>query len=192
VIGSLGRNWIAVVSAMSSCVGEIVEPAGRAPSRWAGSEMLDLLRVLERHTVLATGDEEGVTAELAFEHDTALVRFQTHERHPSVGHGLLVTMRLPWVVEKDAHPLCNQLNLFEVADRPLSNFRGAWCVSPSGDVTFAAFYPNLTFARGAAINLAMYLDQRAEWISSWRDPRPRDERRRTAVPAIFRLLSQDR
>lgn len=82
-------------------------PAGARQSRWIGSvEFEEAQKLLTRGGVFANADTTGLSAEVALDQDTlgtailgdqgtALITANTNEPHPQLGHGLLLTLRMP-------------------------------------------------------------------------------------------------
>ncbi len=75
-------------------IGRTVVAAGGAPSAWAGEGMLDALGFVRSApwTVMATGDQTGISAEFPFGGSTCLVMATTQEAHPVLGHGISVRL----------------------------------------------------------------------------------------------------
>src|SRR5207245_11149705 len=54
----------------------LIVPHGKDPSAWAGPDMLDPLALLERYSMMATGDEKGSVAEFPKRNMRKLQHFQ--------------------------------------------------------------------------------------------------------------------
>jgi hypothetical protein len=71
-------------------------PAGESQSRWIGSaEFAEAQKVLTRGGVFANAGTTGLSAEVAFDRDTALITARTDTPHPQLGHGLFLMLQLP-------------------------------------------------------------------------------------------------
>jgi hypothetical protein len=168
---------------------KLVAPHGKEPSVWVGRDMLDTLALLKRVSMIAMGDDDGLVAEFPYYNFSSLLKFETKSPHPQVGHGLHVTLGVPdKASDVPSHVMAGFLNEMEAAPATLSDFRGAWCVSPSETITFSAFYPNAFLRPGMGSNIALSMAARAEWVATLTDKRSREERWKSARPAALRAL----
>lgn len=145
----------------------LVVPAGQAPSRWRGEEIVRLARDSDHPPcILVSGDETGLAAELPFGEETSLLEVRTDEEHPILGAGLLVTLQLPWH-EAAIHAArkAAELNAAEARGETFASALGAWSVGPAGGPAHAAFFPNLLAAPGLAAYLLLTQIQRARWVT---------------------------
>ena len=140
-------------------------------SFYRGQGMLDALQMLQQPPcVLATGDENGLSAEFPFDDQTSLLRALTYDPNPRLGNGLLMLLTLP-VGGNDAGSAAGAatalaLNAQELQAMNRSHFLGSWCPGPVG-ATFVSFFPNSmeqcgpgctpTLVQGAVI--------RARWVT---------------------------
>lgn len=148
---------------------QVVEglPLREAPSRWEGSEMLDVLRILKGPpSILANGDESGIAAEFSFPgpRGSSLLRISTREQHPRLGHGCLFRLTLP----PSETALTSMSDLLEANEREAESqnyFLGSWCPAEEGP-TYVSFLPNAAYQPGALQSLAMSLVNRARWVTA--------------------------
>jgi hypothetical protein len=178
---------------LTTIIDGLVSPQGQGPSRWRGASMAEALNILERTSLLANGDETGISAEFPYRNFSSLLKFETRERHPNVGAGLRVTLKL-WSPPFNLSPPDNAvlLNLMEAKGLSLLSYlHGGWCVALDGDnntVTFNAFFPDIFQHAGVASNVALWMSAKAQWVASLNDPRSPRERQRDGRPAIAYFL----
>jgi hypothetical protein len=124
--------------------------------------------------VLASGDKGGLTAEFAFLSKTtgmhaatsgdpvgtALLQLSTDCKHPQLGDGVLIRLKLPL----DASPdLTNALNLLEARDGANNADQlGAWCEDKNGPV-FVTFVPTCLLERDWLVTLIYDNAIRTRW-----------------------------
>jgi hypothetical protein len=145
-------------------------PAGASQSRWIGSaEFAEAQKVLTRGGVLANAGTTGLSAEVAFDQDTALITARTDTPHPQLGHGLFLMLQLP----KSSHEaavaaLAAELNRAEAGLFTRAHFIGSWCAGPVGDhflPTFVCFIPNALHRPGLITHLLPVMVIRARWAA---------------------------
>lgn len=151
---------------------QIFIPAGANQSRWAGSDEFD--RFAERYGktegCIANGDTSGLTAEVPFGHDTALIQCWTDQAHPKLGNGLLVTMQLPIVDQEEQHTVAvEDLNFFEARAWTEVPQLGCWhmrqTASDRGKVAaHSTFIPNALYRPGLVQNFVLWEMGRAHWV----------------------------
>ena len=169
----------------------LIVPHGKQPSAWAGSDMLDTLALLERYSMIATGDEQGIVAEFPYHDFSSLLTFDTDRVHPQVGHGLHVSLKVPDnVFPRSASVAAGLLNQMEALPELPTKFYGTWCTGPNGDLTFSAFYPNALFHPGQGKNIALAMARRAEWVACLTDKRNREARWKTARSSIQAIVEE--
>jgi hypothetical protein len=148
---------------LAGMVDTLVRPLGRGRSCYAGRDMEECLRLLQRPPVLlATGGPTGVTAELPFGGRTCLLRLHPDAEHPALGAGLLVLLTLPVSGVSAAQTL--DLNRRELAQPARTALLGSWVPDETGP-TFAAFYPNAVRQEGLAANVAIGTVLRSCWFA---------------------------
>ncbi|HPW20410.1 MAG TPA: hypothetical protein PLE61_06310 [Vicinamibacterales bacterium] len=171
---------------------QLVVPSGQQPSQWVGQEMLDALALIKPRSLMAMGDANGIAFELPWGDFSSLVELNPAFEHPRIGNCLHVTLRLPdKASEQEMQKLANVLNSVEALPQMLTEFRGAWCISPSEAVTFSVVYPNALFQPGLGVNIALSMAARAEWLANLIDPRSREERWEQAQPATFQAIGTE-
>lgn len=148
-------------------VRDAVAPAGEAASRWIGPELTALSkRLASPPCVLANSDPTRLTAEFPFGEATSLLTIRTDERHPRMGSGALMLLRLPWS-GRGILPvrLALELNRRELSERSAHHFLGSWCLDPQGGVSFASFLPNALYRPNLLTNLLFACVRRAQWVT---------------------------
>jgi len=167
----------------------LIVPQGKEPSAWTGSDMLDTLALLERYSMMATGDEKGLVAEFPYHGSASLLTFDTDRVHPQVGYGLHVSLKVPDnVFPRSASVAAGLLNQMEAVPELPTKFYGTWCTEPNGNLTFSAFYPNALFHPGKGKNIALAMASRAEWVACLTDKRNRAARWKTARSSIQAIV----
>jgi len=150
---------------LAHVVEALVQPLGREPSRYAGSELEHCVALLQQPPVLlATGGPRGLTAELPFGASTSLLRLLTDAEHPRLGKGLLVLLTLPVPGLGARHAL--ELNRRELQQGERAALLGTWVAGEVGP-TFAAFYPNAVYREGLTANVALGSVVRACRTAEW-------------------------
>jgi hypothetical protein len=179
---------------LASIIELLVAPKGQEASMWSGREMQIALDWLKKLSLLATGDESSVTAEFPYRDFSSLLQFTANDRHPQVGNGLHVALKLPSPpFGTSPHENAALLNLMEARGLSLTTtLHGAWCVAPGerGDtVAFSAFFPNAFHLTDLAANIALWMAGKAEWVASLGDSRSREERWEEGKPAIAHIMA---
>ena len=157
---------------MLNVIQALYRPRGEEPSRWLGSgEFEQFLTITHQYGLFSTGGAQGLAAELAWGKDTALITAAADERHPQLGHGLLLLLKLPVTLSKPAADhLAVELNSAEANTFAGSHLLGGWCSQAlSGDKqlpVFASFVPNGAYWPGLVPTLVMSLAQKARWARS--------------------------
>jgi hypothetical protein len=147
---------------------EMIEhmPMKSAASRWAGSDMLAVLELLQRPPcILATGDATGVAAEFSFPalSGSSLLQISTRETHPRLGAGCLFRLTLP-ITDHRPNAIVQALELNEREATEHNHLLGSWCPSEHG-LTYVSFLPNVAFNPGALTHMARSLMYRVQWVT---------------------------
>jgi hypothetical protein len=152
--------------------------------------MESALAMLDQVSLAAVGGARTVSAEFPYlPHASSLLEIDAVQKQVDVGSGLLMTLHLPDRADRATlAEVAAIMNVWELEQYPFGHFRGAWCVSRRNAVAFKAFYPNVLGGRGLALNLALQMAGRAEWIATIMDERSREERWKTACPSFLRAL----
>jgi hypothetical protein len=158
---------------MLRVVEDIYAPAGQERSCWSGSEEFEQVAgVLNQGNCFATPDADGLTAEFSFGKDeTSLLTVRTHERHPQLGHGMLLRLHLPQLFVKDNAPFTAALlNTLETRHFTRAHLVGSWCAAQMGEgvpvPVFVGFIPNALYVRGLLLNLVAAMAMQARWTAS--------------------------
>lgn len=155
---------------------EVIEPIGREPSRWDGSEEFAAFAEQwgRNDNCFGMGDPAGLTLEAPFGADSALIRFLTDQPHPQLGNGLLATLQLPITTDAlTVAKLANELNYMEANFWTGFPLIGCWHSRMAGDnvgIAFTTFIPNVLYQPGIATNVAFWMLHRARWVRSERYP----------------------
>lgn len=165
-------------------IATVVAPAGAGSSPWAEADFKATADMNPRPWVLANGDADGITAEFPFTGDlpaaiaggaeTALLTASSTDRHPQLGSGLLLRLRLPFnVSQKQGSDLAWMLNALETIEETNTHTLGAWCLGPTPpgrpdahSVTFVSFVPAAAYRKGLLDVLAMDMAIRTRWVAS--------------------------
>jgi hypothetical protein len=161
---------------------QVIIPRGRAASTWRGPQMEDVLALIQEnpHVILATGDQDELTAEFPFlgedvpvtvlaqaqPLETSLFQAVTTQPNPELGHGLLLILQLPLSLEAtEAQEESVRLNQRELQSFTRAHFFGSWCAQ--GDtLAFVAFFPNAARIGGNDLqNLVISAAARAKWVA---------------------------
>ena len=129
---------------IANIVDTVIRPRGAGDPPWPA----DLFAKLREEyfdrppCLLATSDEQGLTAEFPFGTDSSIVLASTSDEHPSFGRGLLVRNGFhidsvdPALI---ADPIT--LNEWEVEQGDVPFF-GSWTQAKDGRINFVTFVPN--------------------------------------------------
>jgi hypothetical protein len=159
-------------------VAQVYAPLGEKPSRWAGTDEFE--KFAEQYgrsdACFGFGDPSGMTLETPFGSDSALIMFRTDEKHPQLGHGLLVTLQLPFLADRLAIAKeVAELNLLEYLSWTGFPQLGCWHLGQNRgeqyEVAFSLFMPNALYKPVLVTNIAAWFVMRARWV------RKRDFRR---------------
>lgn len=168
---------------MLDVIEEMYLPTGAEPCRYTTADFEQALQFSPRPWVLASGGKDGLVAEFAFSSDkpamlasvlnepigTAMLQALVHT-HPQLGSGLLLLLRLPCGFEEgEEMRLAQQLNEAESREWAATHFLGAWCMAPSGGLTFVSFLPSATYQPSLLINLLLSTYVRVKWVKKYLD-----------------------
>ena len=139
---------------------EIYQQRGAGDSPFEPEELAQLVHVDPRPWIQASNDVHSVDAELEFATDTpARLELDAEMRHPSLGSGLLMRLKLP--VEPDAM-VAQRLNANERLE-PDAHQLGAWCVDDEHGLMFTGFIPAAAWAPELSRALVYHLSAKNEW-----------------------------
>jgi hypothetical protein len=153
---------------MLDLLAEVYEPTGKASSRWLeGDEFEQTAATLRSYGAFVSNDRSGLTADVEFGSDSALLTATTEEAHPQLGHGVLLRLNLPVTLPAAAAGrLALEFNATEGSTFTGSHFLGAWCSAEArgGHVpVFVSFIPNVAYRRGLLASLILSLMAKARW-----------------------------
>lgn len=143
-----------------------------------GPDVERVVDSLQSMGVLATESAEGLTAELEFTDGvpaalggtgTALLDVSAVERHPRLGFGALITLKLPLSAPVElASAMAVRFNIAEADEFVRAPLLGGWCVAPvGGEVTYAAFLPAGLDAPGLLEHVTLSQALRATWAGAY-------------------------
>jgi hypothetical protein len=162
-------------------VAVVYAPLGKRPSRWVGTDEFE--KFAEQYgrsdACFGFGDPSGMTLETPFGADSALITFRTDEKHPQLGHGLSVTLQLPFLADRlTIAKEAAALNLLEYLSWTGFPQLGCWHLRQSrGEqyaVAFSLFLPNALYKPVLVTNIAFWFLMRARWVREKRFPKMKD------------------
>jgi hypothetical protein len=116
-------------------------PWGNNPSRFTTEDFHAAMELNPKPWVMANEGENGLTAEFPFPGcmpPTALLTLDNEIRHPLLGSGLFILLRLPLNLRgENVDSLASRLNLAELKNTTRSHFMGSWCVDSPRNVKLA-------------------------------------------------------
>jgi hypothetical protein len=116
-------------------------PEGNNPSRFTKADFHTTMKLKPNPWLMATESEEGLTAEFPFPGcmpPTALLEVDNETKHPQLGSGLFILLRLPLKLRgANVDSLASQLNLAELRNPTRTHFMGSWCVDSPRNVKLA-------------------------------------------------------
>jgi len=160
---------------------QIFVPEGLQPSRWQGSdEFADFVEKFGKSEgCIANADPKGLTAEVPFGNDSALIKCWTDQVHPQLGNGLLITLQLPQDVADQSNNGAATLNLFEARGWTEVPNLGCWHTRDTGTArgtvsAHSTFIPNALYRPGLIQNLILWETGRTRWVRHTFFPELRD------------------
>jgi len=175
-------------------VAEVYSPLGEQPSRWSGTDEFEqFIDTWGRSDdCFGSSDRNEMTFETPFGNESALIRFLTAERHPQLGHGLLVTLQLPYAGDRlTIARAAAELNFLEATSWTDFPQLGCWHArenQPDQDgLAFALFMPNALYRPVLATNISIWFLRRARWAREQMFPHLQD----TSMIEILRRRFSD-
>ena len=140
---------------------EIYQQRGEAESPFTPEELAQLVHVEPRPWVLAANDLHRIDADLEFAAGDVHARLEldAEAKHPSLGSGLLMRLKLP--VEPDPM-VAQRLNANERLE-PDAHQLGAWCVDEEHGLMFTGFVPAAAWVPELSRALVYHLSAKNEW-----------------------------
>ena len=149
--------------------------SGRAASAFIDKWEMDTIEHIARNSafVATLGSREtGLSLEVAFDVETALIVIDASETDRRAGTGLSVRLRLPLeLTPQDASRQANALNLTEALGASMATHYGAWSWEswPSSrqsscTLAYQVFIPNALHRTGVAQDCAASFVKRARWM----------------------------
>lgn len=140
---------------------EIYQQRGEADSPFTPEELAQLVHVEPRPWLLAANDTHRIDANLDFAAGDVHARMEldAEAKHPSLGSGLLMRLKLP--VEPDP-AVAQRLNANECLE-PDSHQLGAWCVDDEHGLMFTGFIPAAAWVPELSRALVYHLSAKNEW-----------------------------
>ena len=139
---------------------ETYQQRGEADSPFTPEELAQLVQVEPRPWLMAANDVHRIDADLEFAGDVhARLELDTETRHPSLGSGLLMRLKLP----VDPDPMVAQrLNATECLE-PDAHQLGAWCVDDKHGLMFTGFIPAAAWVPELSRAMVYHLSAKNEW-----------------------------
>ncbi len=140
-------------------------PAGASQSRWTDTGEFEHIAEMHGRSDAAFGmaSEDGLTLEIPFGDETALLQIMADQRHPVLGSGLLRLLRLPIAMDDDeAAERANALNAQEAVSWTQVPLLGAWAAN-DGNLSHSGFIPNALYRHGIAENVVLWDMARVRW-----------------------------
>ncbi len=139
---------------------EIYQQRGEADSPFTPEELAQLVQVEPRPWLMAANGVSRIDADLEFAGDVhARLELDTETKHPSLGSGLLMRLKLP----VDPDPMVAQrLNANECLE-PDAHQLGAWCVDDEHGLMFTGFIPAAAWVPELSRALVYHLSAKNEW-----------------------------
>ena len=140
---------------------EIYQQRGEADSPFTPEEIAQLVHVEPRPWILAANDTHRLDADLDFAAGEVHARLEldAEAKHPSLGSGLLMRLKLP--VEPDV-AVAQKLNANERLE-PDAHQLGAWCVDDEHGLMFTGFIPAAAWVPELSRSLVYHLSAKNEW-----------------------------
>ena len=139
---------------------ETYQQRGEADSPFTPEELAQLVQVEPRPWLMAANDVHRIDADLEFAGDLhARLELDTETRHPALGSGLLMRLKLP----VDPDPMVAQrLNATECLE-PDAHQLGAWCVDDEHGLMFTGFIPAAAWVPELSRAMVYHLSAKNEW-----------------------------
>lgn len=116
-------------------------PEGNNPSAFTKKDFHAAMKLDPSPWLMANESEKGLTAEFPFPGcmpPTALLTVDNETKHPQLGSGLFILLRLPLKLRgADIDSLASRLNLAELKNTTRSHFMGSWCVDSPRNMKLA-------------------------------------------------------
>jgi len=139
---------------------DIYQQRGEAESPFEPEELAQLVHVEPRPWVLASNGVHRIDADLEFATGVqARLELDAEARHPSLGSGLQMRLKLP--IEPDAM-VAQRLNQNERLE-PDAHQLGAWCVDDEHGLMFTGFVPAAAWVPELSRSLVYHLSAKNEW-----------------------------
>jgi hypothetical protein len=147
-------------------------------------------------TVLATGDDTGMSAEFPLQSRTSLLTVTTEAENPQLGNGVLLVLHLPMGIgQADGVRLAAELTRRELETLTRTQMIGAWCWRDDG-MHHVTFLPNAIHVGGGDLfNVVVSMTGRAKWVAEtlygddWQANRD-ETGRPLATPSIDELFGR--
>ncbi len=139
---------------------EVYQQRGESDSPFEPEEIAQLVHVEPRPWLLASNDVNRLDADLEFAAGVhARLELDAEARHPSLGSGLQMRLKLP--VEPDVM-VAQRLNANERLE-PDAHQLGAWCVDDEHGLMFTGFVPAAAWVPELSRALVYHLSAKNEW-----------------------------
>jgi hypothetical protein len=152
-----------------------IVPQGTRQSKWIGTGEFE--EIIEKWGRCDSGfgfaDGGGLSIEMPFGEEAAILTLKTDVPHPRLGSGLFALLKIPHSSELERiNKLSLEMNYLEAnvwskLGMPLIGNWGAdeYSKQERGFVpAFSSFVPNLFYQRGLAENIFLYAANRTRWV----------------------------
>lgn len=169
-----GGSKAKTINGVLNAVRDVFVPAGKSPSKWAGSDEFEAFVNTYGRSELCVGycTPDGMALETPFGSDSAFIFFKTDENHHQLGHGLLVAT-LIGAGQIDHRSFSEAAGLNFLESRLWTDIPQSGCWHPQGeaeDLAHSFFVPNSLFMPNLVGYLAHWALERVQWMRSKRLP----------------------
>lgn len=162
-------------------IGTTFAPAGARPSPFTEEDFRAAAEMTPRPWVMVFSDASGVGGQLPFSGstpagignalETALLDIRADQRHPQLGSGALLTLKLPIDFnEREASSAACALNQMETSELVGPHALGAWTTAPTAPgqppaLAYCCFLPASIYKPGLVAAMAMAMAVRTRWVA---------------------------
>jgi hypothetical protein len=174
------------------------KPQGKLPSTFTPDVIQSAMEMNPSPWLMANAGEDGLTAEFSFPGcmpPTALLTADNKAKHPYMGSGLSLLLRLPLKLRGvNVAWLASKLNAAELGMPTRCHFMGSWCLDTEGNLdlavqgvmlagtsvpvdvmkqqanetlTYCSFVPSAAYNASILGNLIYTMAQRASWANEY-------------------------
>ena len=168
ISGPPGRGLRDEPDEMAQLEAGLVAPMGAEPPRWPPAEFREAVERYMRKppSLEANYGKLGLTVEFPYGEQSSLCQIVGDQRHPRLGHGLLIVQSFPVAgkTEADGAALAMELNRLAFTKQPIGYGFGSYLYKP-GLIHYNCFFPNALYKPGLIPNVYFSCAQRAREMS---------------------------